>query len=426
MATGASLHESLRDAAKAVADVARGRSLSSVLEHAAEEGLDSPRPALLDLAHGTLRAYGRVHALTKSLSRKGSSVDPLVEALLWCAFYAFESGRYAVHTVVDQAVRACNSLERHPAKPYVNGVLRTYLRDKLALEARLLPQREFRWQHPAWWIDLLHDAWPTHWEQVLAAGNAKGPMAVRANRRRCSQAAYLQRLADAELVASPAGDYGILLERALPVARLPGFAEGDVSVQDAAAQLAAGYLDVVDGMRVLDACAAPGGKAAHLLELADIQLTALDADARRAESIVRNLERLHLAADIRTADCTALDAWWDGKPFDRVLADVPCTGSGVVRRHPDIKWLRRPSDLKTFAKQQSGILDALWQVVAPGGKLLYVTCSVFPEENNAVVDAFCKRTPGADRLALPGGAAAQQLPGPGNDGFFYALLGRGY
>jgi 16S rRNA (cytosine967-C5)-methyltransferase len=427
MPGGGRLHESLRDAAKAVGAVAHGQSLSAVIdrERAADAGMDSARPALVDLTHGTLRAYGRMQALTRALSRKGSAADPLVEALLWCAFYALDSGRYAPHTVVDQAVRACNGLERHPAKGYVNGILRNYLREKEALGSRLQDQPEFRWLHPSWWIELVRRAWPGQWEGVLASGNAKGPMTLRVNRRRGDQAAYLERLSGEGIAASATGSDGVTLERAMPVARLPGFVEGDVTVQDAGAQLAAPYLDAKTGMRVLDACAAPGGKASHILELADAELTALDVDAQRCTAIERNLGRLQLTAEVRQADCVALAAWWDRKPFDRILADVPCTGSGVVRRHPDIKWLRRASDVPAFAARQSAILDALWQVLAPDGKLLYVTCSVFPEENNAVVDAFCMRTPGARRLALPGGAAGQLLPGPGNDGFFYALLGRG-
>ncbi len=197
---------------------------------------------------------------------------------------------------------------------------------------------------------------------------------------------------------------------------------GEVSVQDAGAQRAAPYLDLAPGQRVLDACAAPGGKSAHILETAEVELTALDADAERAQRIEAALARLGLSAQVRAADCTATETWWDGRAFERVLADVPCSGSGVARRHPDIKWLRRVSDVQAFAQRQAAILEALWRVLAPGGKLLYVTCSVFPEENGAVVDAFCARTPQALRRELPGGAPAQLLPGAEHDGFFFALL----
>lgn len=424
MAVGASLHDSLRDAARAVADVAAGKSLSDVLERAAEAGFDSPRAALLDLTHGTLRAHGRLQSITRELSRKGSSAHPLAEALLWCSIYALDSERYAAHTVVDQAVRACKILGLHQAAGYINGVLRSYLRDKAALEARLQARPDVRWQHPGWWIKTVQDAFPAEWESLLRAGNEKGPMTLRVNRRRVEVAGYMALLADAGIEAHALGGEAVQLARAVPVDRLPGFFEGLVSVQDAGAQHAAPLLDARTGMRVLDACAAPGGKAAHLLERAEIALTAIDVDKRRCAAIERNLERLGLVADVRDADCTLVEQWWDGNPYDRILADVPCSGSGVVRRHPDIKWLRRPSDTRGFAERQSKILDALWRVLAVDGKLLYVTCSVFPEENNAVVDAFCKRTPAARSLPLPGLDGPQLLPGPVNDGFFYALLER--
>jgi 16S rRNA (cytosine967-C5)-methyltransferase len=249
-------------------------------------------------------------------------------------------------------------------------------------------------------------------------------MTLRVNRKRGNVASYLARLAAAGIEATAAGEAAIRLAHPLPVDRLPGFSAGDVSVQDAGAQLAAPSLDVADGMRVLDACAAPGGKCAHILELADVSLTALDADAQRCRLVESNLARLGLSARVRTADCTDLAAWWDGSPFERILADVPCSASGVARRHPDIKWLRRSGDLTGFAARQARILDALWRVLAPDGKLLYVTCSVFPGENSAVVDAFCQRTPSAHRIAQPPEVAPQLLPGPGHDGFFFALLER--
>jgi 16S rRNA (cytosine967-C5)-methyltransferase len=214
----------------------------------------------------------------------------------------------------------------------------------------------------------------------------------------------------------------LLLEKPVPTERLPGFAQGEVSVQDWGAQRAAELLELQAGQRVLDACAAPGGKSAHILESAEVELTSLDADAGRCVSITRDQERLGLGARVRAADCTAPDTWWDGAAFARILADVPCSASGVARRHPDIKWLRREADIAAFAARQLRILEALWRTLAPGGKLLYVTCSVFPEENDAVVDEFAARTPGAHREPLAAGTAAQLLPGPGHDGFFFARL----
>jgi 16S rRNA (cytosine967-C5)-methyltransferase len=412
----------LRDAAQMVARVAAGASLAGEFERVAEEGSETPRAALLDLTHGTLRRYGRVQRIVDHLSRRGSA-DPLLQALLWCSLYALESGRYADYTVVDQAVRACGLLEKWNAKGYVNAVLRGALRDAAVLEARIAADPQARYQHPQWWIDLLRSADPARYEDVLAAGNSHPPMALRVNRRRAGVEEYEGRLAAEGIVARRLAGSALLLERALPAERVPGFAAGDVSVQDAAAQRAAHCLDLADGQRVLDACAAPGGKSAHILETAAVDLTALDADAARAARVARNLERLGLAARaITVADCRLPEQWWDGTPFDRILADVPCSASGVARRHPDIKWLRRAQDLPAFASRQTAILDALWQVLGPGGKLLYVTCSVFPRENEAVVGEFAARAPRARRLDLPDGRPAQLLPSAEHDGFFYALI----
>jgi 16S rRNA (cytosine967-C5)-methyltransferase len=415
MTRRAALAPAFAEAARATARVAAGGRLEEPSEHG------EARSAVLDLCHGTLRRYGRVQALVRSLSRKGEPA-PQVQALLWCAFYALESGRYAAYTVVDQAVRACALLEQWPARGYVNGVLRSYLRDRGALERRVLADDEARYQHPYWWIEILQREQPQHWASILEAGNTHPPMCLRVNRRRAQPAEYLAQLAAAGLPARSVGECALLLEKPVPVARLPGFAEGLVSVQDAGAQRCAPLLDLAPGQRVLDACAAPGGKCAHILENAEVEMTALDADPARAARIAPGLARLGLAANVLAADCTALDTWWDGRAFDRVLADVPCTGSGVARRHPDIKWLRRAGDARSFAQRQAAILDALWRVLAPGGKLLYVTCSVFRDENDAVLQAFGARMPRARRGRLPPDAAEQLLPCTEHDGFFYGLL----
>jgi 16S rRNA (cytosine967-C5)-methyltransferase len=418
----APLAEALAAAAALVARVATGRSLTAELERAAEESPPASRAALADLCYSTLRRYGRSQAIVAALSRRAGAADPLVEALLWCAFYALESGRYADYTVVDQAARACTAMQRTGAKGYVNALLRGYLRARPSLEARLAADPVAHHQHPAWWIERVRVACPSGWESVLAAGNQHPPMCLRVNVRRTTADAYAQRLAAEGIPARRVDTAGLLLEKPVPVDRLPGFAAGDVSVQDAGAQRAAGLLDLYAGQRVLDACAAPGGKSAHIAEIADVELTALDIDAARGTDVKRNLARLGLAAEVRAADCSALEAWWDGAAFDRILADVPCSASGVARRHPDIKWLRRATDVVAFAARQARILDALWRTLAPDGKLLYVTCSVFPEENGAVIDAFTARTPGARRAPLADGAPAQLMPGPGHDGFFFALI----
>jgi 16S rRNA (cytosine967-C5)-methyltransferase len=413
----ADLAPALAAAARAVARVASGRSLGDASE--SREG----RAAVLDLSFGTLRLYGRVQALVGALSHKGAPA-PQVQALLWCAIYALDSGRYANYTVVDQAVRACALLEQWPARGYVNGMLRSYLRAGEALKRRAAADPEARYQHPLWWIELLQRDHPLQWQSIVESGNVHPPMCLRVNERRARTEPYLARLAEAGLSARRIAAHALLLERPVPAQRLPGFDEGLVSIQDAGAQHVPALLDLAPGLRVLDACAAPGGKSAHILECANVELMALDADPGRAARIGPGLARLGLEATVRSADCTELDAWWDGRPFDRILADVPCTGSGVARRHPDIKWLRRVGDTAAFARRQAEILYALWRVLIPGGKLVYVTCSVFRDENDAVLEAFCERVPEARRCALPGSMAAQLLPCPVHDGFFYGLLAK--
>jgi 16S rRNA (cytosine967-C5)-methyltransferase len=415
------LAPALRDCAQIVARVAGGTSLAAEFERLAEEGAETPRPVLIDLTHGTLRRYGRVQAIVAELSRRGRP-DPLLEALLWCALYALDSGRYAEYTVVDQAVRAASLLERWSAKGYVNALLRGFLRERGSLEARIGADAEARHQHPRWWIELLKQSYPEQWQEILAAGNSHPPMCLRVNRRRAEVEEYSRRLQAGGITSRRLEGDALLLDRPVPVERLPGFAGGEVSVQDAGAQRAARCLDLAPGQSVLDACAAPGGKSGHILELADVALTALEVDTARCARLERNLARLGLEARVANADCTRVGEWWDGAGFDRVLADVPCSASGIARRHPDSKWLRRAGDVAAFAERQAAILDALWQVLKPDGKLLYATCSVFPQENDAVIDAFVARAPRALRLPLPDGAAAQALPDAERDGFYYALI----
>ena len=417
MKPSATLAVQLAEAARIVAQVAGGRSLAEAMDRMREES----RGALIDLTHGTLRRYGRVQAIVTQLSRRGRPDAP-VEALLWTALYALESGRYADHTVVDEAVKACGLLEHWPAKGYVNGLLRSFLRQRSALETQLAAEPEAQHQHPLWWIELLQRAYPMEWHSALAAGNAHPPMALRVNRRRLDPDTYLARLAAENIAARRSGAEGILIEHPMPVDRLPGFAAGDVSVQDLGAQRAAHCLDVYSGHRVLDACAAPGGKTAHILEIAEVAMTALDVDAARAARIGATLERLGLRAEILQGDAMHPQPWWDGRAFDRILADVPCSASGIARRRPDIKWLRRANDVARFADQQRNLLAALWRLLSPGGKLLYATCSIFPEENEAVVAAFVASEKTARQLPLPDGARAQWLPDAEHDGFYYALI----
>ena len=416
MKHSATLAVQLGEAARIVCRVAAGHSLA--------DELPSVRAgALIDLTHGTLRRYGRLQAIVAALSRRGRP-DASVEALLWCSLYALESARHAEHTVVDESVKACGLLERWPAKGYVNALLRAFLRERPAIEARLEDAPEAKYQHPQWWIELLRSTYPAAWEAVLAGGNAHPPMALRVNRRRAQPDEYQARLAEQGIAARRFCGQALVLENPLPVERLPGFDAGEVSVQDPGAQRAAHCLDLHPGQRVLDACAAPGGKSAHILELEDVALTALEIDARRAARIAPNFERLGLAASVVVGDASHPEQWWDGQPYDRILADVPCSASGIVRRRPDAKWLRRASDLATFAARQHALLDALWRLLAPGGKLLYATCSVFPQENDAVLEAFIAGERSARRLALADGAPAQWLPDAEHDGFYYALIAK--
>src|SRR5690606_35653654 len=287
------------------------------------------------------------------------------------------------------------------AKGLVNAVLRNYLRRREELEGSIAADEVARHQHPSWWIARLRAQYPVAWSGVLEAGNAHPPMTLRVNGRRLTRDAYLARLTHAGIEAETVGASGVRLARPCPVHELPGFAEGEVSVQDAAAQHAAPLLALADGQRVLDACAAPGGKTGHLLESAEIDPLALDQNPSRVARIEQNLERLGLRATVQVADAAALDDWWDGQPFDRVLLDAPCTGSGVVRRHPDIKWLRREADIAGFAAQQRRLLEALWRVVAQGGTLLYVTCSVFAEENRLQIADFLARHADARLCPVP-------------------------
>jgi 16S rRNA (cytosine967-C5)-methyltransferase len=328
---------------------------------------------------------------------------------------------YNDFTVVDQAVTAAASdLSIAHAKGMVNAVLRRFLRERDTQLHAVLNNPVARWNYPAWWIDATKAAYPDEWQTILAAGNALPPLTLRVNCRKTSTEAYLQMLNEHAIAATQVGPCAVRLTQAVGVAQIPGFEQGLVSVQDAAAQLAAPLLDVQDGMRVLDACAAPGGKTGHLLELAVLDLLALDSDAKRLPRIAENLQRLQLDATLRVGDAAG-QGWWDGKPFDRILADVPCTASGIVRRHPDIRWLRRKSDTARLAGLSRQILDNLWSMLLPGGKLLFVTCSLWPQESEAQAAAFAVRHQ-ALRLPAPGQLRPEAGIEYDRDGLFFALF----
>jgi 16S rRNA (cytosine967-C5)-methyltransferase len=418
-----SLAFALLRAAEAITAVGEGRTLDAALATCWQKHAPSPaqRGAIQDLAYGTLRAYGRGDFVLRRLLR-APLTEPRLRALLLAALYRLDTRPEDSHTIVDQAVTAAATLAHGKFRGLVNAILRNALRQREALQAASAADAVAHWQHPQWWIDAVRTAYPQAWETILGAANSHPPMTLRVNRRHGDAAAYVARLAAAGIVARPLDSTAVLLERPQPVDALPGFAAGHASVQDWGAQRAAGLLDVQPGMRVLDACAAPGGKTAHLLETTDLALTALELDPRRAQRIDDNLQRLNLKATVKAADCADLDAWWNGQPFDRILADVPCSASGVVRRHPDIKWLRRAADIGAFATSQQRILDALWRTLAPGGKILYCTCSIFPQENGEQVAAFVGRHADAVRVDIDGKSELQLTPDPEQDGFYYALL----
>lgn len=374
------------------------------------------RPAVQDLVYGSLRRFGSSDFLLASLLARPLSV-PEIHALLLVALYRLETRPDSVHTVVDQAVVAAGALAGGKFRGLVNGVLRNFLRRREELLGELAEDGLAASQHPYWWLKRLQAAYPDDWPAIVAAGNGPPPMALRVNRRRCSRDDYLARLAACGHVGTPVGEVGIQLAEPGGVDALPEFDAGWVSVQDPGAQRAAELLAPASGSRVLDACAAPGGKTAHLLETADLDLLALDLKPARCRRVEENLGRLGLSAQVAVADCSQLATWWDGRPFDAVLADVPCSASGVVRRNPDAKWLRREEDIARFAKAQATILAALWQVVRPGGKLLYATCSVFPDENGAQIRRFLANHPDARP-----DYEEQILPNADHDGFYYCRL----
>jgi 16S rRNA (cytosine967-C5)-methyltransferase len=424
------MEQAQRIAAKAVRRVLAGVALGSALEEAGAS--ESPQRALAtDLAYGTLRFLGQVRSAVRMLAERPLT-DQSIEALLWVALYQLIHTSAPAHAVVDSAVRATGQLKRTSAKGLTNAILRTFLRRRESVLDEVCSDAEGRYSYQRWWIDRVFAEYAASAPEILDAGNARPPLTLRVNCRETSRDEYLDALRLANIAASPVGASGVIVAEPRRVEDLPGYAEGWFSVQDAGAQLAAELLDARDGMYVLDACAAPGGKTTHLAELAKLELVALDNDEARLERVARNLSRLRLTAKLHVADAADTGAWWDGAAFDRVLLDAPCTASGVVRRHPDGKWLRRESDIDGFVAQQKRLLDALWPCLKSGGKLLYATCSIFGAENNGQIEAFLLAHRDASRAQCPlsaevGAAGGQLLPaGAGaahnHDGFFYALL----
>jgi 16S rRNA (cytosine967-C5)-methyltransferase len=422
-----SLSYSLIGAAQTISAVLTGLALPQALHNVFSNSkvIPSNRGAIQDLSYRTMRQVGRVDALISAMTTKAPE-PVLLYSLLCCALALIVEEDEALHpyaafTVVDQAV---NAAAAHPdiahAKNMVNALLRRFLRERAVLTQQVMKLPTARWNYPQWWIDSCKAAYPAAWQSILETGNLLPPLTLRINQRRTSMSAYLDLLQENGMQARAIGEFAVRLLQPVPVQQIPGFSEGLVSVQDAAAQLAAPLLDLHDGMRVLDACAAPGGKTCHLLETANINLLAIDSDNQRISKISENLDRLKLSAHTMVGDASKRD-WWDGQQYDRILADVPCTASGIVRRHPDIRWLRRKVDSAQLATLSARILDNLWMMTKPNGKLLLVTCSIWPQESEAQAAAFAHRHQ-AKRLPAPGQLMPTASADSDHDGLFFALF----
>lgn len=427
-------------AAKALTSVLTGKaSLNSSLPTLLDKVEARDRGLTQDLAFGTARWQPRLAALAAKLLQKPfKAADADVEALLLVGLYQLLYTRVPAHAAIGETVGCADKLKKPWAKALINAVLRRAQRESEALFAELERDPVVRTAHPRWLQKSLKAFWPEQWEAICAANNAHPPMILRVNRRHHARDAYLKLLGEAGVAATPCvySQDGIVLTEATDVRNLPGFAEGWISVQDEAAQLAAELLELAPGQRVLDACCAPGGKTCHILEVqpALAGVVAVDLEAKRLVRVRENLDRLGLDAELIAADGRDTAAWWDGKPFQRILLDAPCSATGVIRRHPDIKLTRQADDIAALATLQGELLDAMWSTLEVGGILLYATCSTLPTENTEVIEAFLGRTPGARELDIAGqlGQPAAGLKQPhgrqllaqegGHDGFYYAKL----
>ncbi|MBA6118243.1 16S rRNA (cytosine(967)-C(5))-methyltransferase RsmB [Pseudomonas sp. NC26] len=422
-------------AARALAAVLSGKaSLNSSLPAQLDKVDERDRGLTQDLAFGTARWQPRLDLLAAQLLQKPfKAADADVQALLLVGLYQLFYTRIPAHAAIGETVGCADKLKKPWAKGLLNAVLRRAQREGEALLAGMERDPVVRTAHPRWLQKALKAFWPEQWEAICAANNAHPPMILRVNRRHHSRDAYLALLAEAGVGAS-ACQYsrdGIVLAEACDVRSLPGFAQGWVSVQDEAAQLCADLLELAPGQRVLDACCAPGGKTCHLLEAETglAHVVAIDLEAKRLTRVRENLDRLQLDAELIACDARDTASWWDGKPFQRILLDAPCSATGVIRRHPDIKLTRQADDIPALAALQGELLDALWPTLEVGGMLLYATCSSLPTENTEVIEAFLTRTPGARELDLATEAGVRQPHGRqllaqegGHDGFYYANL----
>ena len=434
--TSVPLWQQLQAVAQALAQVRRGVSGTTALD----EVPSALRPGVQALLFQALRQLGRAQALRAQLATRAPA--PLADALL-CTALALawdpDHAPYEPHTLVNQAVEAAkNTRNLQMQANFLNACLRRFLRERDALVQATDRDVQAQWNHPEWWIKRLQKDHPDHWQDILRANNQAAPMTLRVNTQRISREALQKDWANHGVESQPVGEQGLVLAQALSVRDIPGFAEGLCSVQDAAAQCAAqlllkGLAPATQPLRVLDACAAPGGKTAHLLELLGdkSEVIALDIDAQRCERIEQNLQRIGRTAKVIAADSALTKTWWDGQAFDAVLLDAPCTASGIVRRHPDVRWLRRESDIDKLAAIQRNLLKQLWPLVKPGGRLLYCTCSVFRAEGENQAKTFVEHNTNARLLpslvhlrpqnSATSAALVDNLAGD-HDGFYYALL----
>lgn len=411
--------------------VRRGVSLEVAL---GESAGDAPQDASLlrALCYGSLRWHHRLQwQADQLLSRPLNRRDADLGALIRIGLYQLQWLRIPDHAAVAATVAAAPMLGKARAKGLVNAVLRRFQREHEQLTQRMGDHPEAASSHPVWLLDRLRQEWPARWQDIVAVNNSQPPMWLRINLRRVSRSQYLDRLAAAGVAVEPAIEpadgpaSAVLLSEPQAMRTLPGFEDGLVSVQDGAAQLAVGFLNLEPGQRVLDACAAPGGKSAHVLETCpDIgELVAVDKDPERLEAVAGTFQRLGLAGTLIAGDAVDPGAWWDGAHFDRILLDAPCSALGVIRRHPDIKVLRRPDDVRRSAERQQALLKTLWPLLAPGGRLVYATCTILKEENQDQIQAFLQETPTAAPSETGAGVQRQILPGEANmDGFYYACL----
>ena len=423
------MHHSQLIAADCVSEVIKGHNLNQVFKrHFDHHSHITPqqKSIAIFLAYGAIRFLGENQFFIRKLINK-KITNKKIEALLCVALFQLNHDQSTEFTVVNEAVKAAKFINKSWAGSFVNGVLRNFIRQKDNLKAELKNDGEAFYSYPLWWIKLIKQEYNKDWESILLNGNKHPPLTLRINVRKINLKQYEEKLKSESIEYRILGDIALELTQPIPVEKIPGFIDGEVSVQDFGAQLAAQLLDLKDGQVCLDACSAPGGKTGHMLEMADIELVSIDQEKDRLHKVKENLERLELHAHLKCADLTAIKSWWNEKLFDRILLDAPCSASGVVRRHVDIKWLRRSRDIDIFAKQQKIMLQAMWQLLKKGGKLLYATCSIFPDENQRVIDDFIKEHSDAKEVKWSVDSKYskyenQLIPSENHDGFFYALF----